>query len=345
LDEPPSYTLLAVYSDSGLIYILLACLAILLGGSSFLSAAEGAFFSLSPSDLKKFSQSKNRGRNVVATLMLESATLSNTISGLRLFIRILLLGIVAVAILFLESSEATALQALTTVLFFLLIVASETLPKVYGRKNRLRWASAMAVPWSYMLQIGKPMASLITTLNRYFERKSESVTEEELDKVLELTTESEPGEEEKEILRSVVNFGTLTVRQVMRSRREISTVQRDLKFSELIRTVVDFGYSRVPVYNKTQDKVEGILYIKDLLPFIDHDDSFAWQNLIRSSFEVAEHKKIDALLKDFQERRVLLAIVKDAHGKTAGLITLADIIEIIIRDITDESAGKKLKEI
>ena len=141
---------------------------------------------------------------------------------------------------------------------------------------------------------------------------------------------------EKEILLSIANFGKLTVSQVMRTRNEISAVDFSRNFTSLMSYVDTCGFSRIPVFRNTIDTIEGILYIKDLLPFLDHPEDFQWQSLIRPGLFVPESKKIDSLLKDFQEKRVHMAIVVDAHGKTNGLVTLEDLIEEIIGEINDE---------
>jgi gliding motility-associated protein GldE len=158
-----------------------------------------------------------------------------------------------------------------------------------------------------------------------------------LNQALDLTTQNnESSEGEREILKGIVNFGTLTVRQVMKARIDISAVEIDLNFAELMDQVNKSGFSRIPVYKESLDRVEGILYIKDLLPFLEEKENFKWQKLLRPGFFVPESKKLDSLLKDFQSKRVHMAIVVDEYGGTAGLVTLEDLIEEIIGDINDE---------
>jgi CBS domain containing-hemolysin-like protein len=166
--------------------------------------------------------------------------------------------------------------------------------------------------------------------------KNKSV-EDELNQAFELASEAaETTESEKDILRGIVNFGTLSVKQVMRTRTEIDAINTDLNFDELIVAVNSSGFSRIPVFNKTIDAIEGVLYTKDLLPFLGYPSNFVWHQLIRPPFVVTETKKIDLLLKDFQEKRVHVAIVRDEKGNTSGLVTLEDLIEEIIGDINDE---------
>jgi putative hemolysin len=158
-----------------------------------------------------------------------------------------------------------------------------------------------------------------------------------LNQALELTTHNNnTTEEEKDILKGIVNFGTLTVRQVMKSRVDISALDSELNFAQMMEQVNKFGFSRIPVYHETIDTIEGILYTKDLLPYLDESENFKWQKLLRPGYFVPETKKLDSLLKDFQSKHVHMAIVVDEYGGTSGLITLEDLIEEIIGDINDE---------
>ena len=150
------------------------------------------------------------------------------------------------------------------------------------------------------------------------------------------TTNEETTEEEKDILRGIVNFGTLTVKQVMKSRMDITAFDTEMDFHDLMDKINKSGYSRIPVFEETIDKILGVIYVKDLLPYIDKDEDFKWQELIRPGFYVPDTKKVDSLLKDFQARRIHMAIVVDEYGGTSGLITLEDVIEEIIGEINDE---------
>src|SRR5690606_2349175 len=161
-------------------------------------------------------------------------------------------------------------------------------------------------------------------LEKRIEKRGYSLSVNELNQALELSTEDAPSEE-REILRGIVNFGYLTVKQVMQSRMDITAIDMDMDFHELMDKINKSGYSRIPVYEETIDNIQGILYIKDLLPFIERDEDFAWNELIRKSFFVPENKKVDTLLKDFQLKRVHMAIVVDEYGGTSGLVTLEDL--------------------
>jgi gliding motility-associated protein GldE len=178
--------------------------------------------------------------------------------------------------------------------------------------------------------------SLSNIIESRIKRKGYNLTVEDLNQALELTTGKDTSKEEKDILKGIVNFGTLSVKQVMRSRMEITALDIETDFHELMDMINKSGYSRIPIYNETIDKIEGILYIKDLLSHIEKDEGFKWQTLLRPGFFVPENKKVDSLLKDFQDKRVHMAIVVDEYGGTAGLITMEDVIEEIVGEINDE---------
>jgi len=173
-------------------------------------------------------------------------------------------------------------------------------------------------------------------IEKRIENKEFEVSIDELNQAVELTTQEGATEEEKGILKGLVNFGQLTVKQVMRSRIDITAFDNEMDFHELMDKINKTGFSRIPVYHETIDRIIGILYNKDLLPFLDRDEKFEWQSLLRTPYFVPETKKIDTLLKDFQKKRVHMAIVVDEYGGTSGLLTLEDIIEEIVGEINDE---------
>jgi gliding motility-associated protein GldE len=200
-----------------------------------------------------------------------------------------------------------------------------------GMTSRLmNMAESLFSPLSWVL------LSFSKVVEKRIERKNYDISKEEIHKALEITADGEATEEEKEILKGIVNFGTLSVKQVMKSRLEITAFDIDLGFHDLMDKINKCGFSRIPVFRETIDKIEGILYIKDLLPYLDRDENFKWQPLLRPGYFVPENKKIDSLLKDFQEKRVHISIVVDEYGGTSGLITLEDIIEEIVGEIRDE---------
>jgi putative hemolysin len=235
----------------------------------------------------------------------------------------------------------TIVGMVTFIVTFALTFFSEIVPKVYATQHNLSFARKVGSTWKILETICRPLSWLLLGMSQLVERRIEkkgySTTVEELNQALELTTRNnDTTEEEKDILKGIVNFGTLTVKQVMKSRVDISAVDAEMNFAEMMEQVNKSGFSRIPVYRETIDAIEGILYTKDLLPYLDEIEDFKWQKLLRPGYFVPETKKLDSLLKDFQSKHVHMAIVVDEYGGTSGLITLEDLIEEIIGDINDE---------
>jgi len=213
-------------------------------------------------------------------------------------------------------------------------------PKVYANQSNASFALRTSGLLMFSQAIFKPLSwvllKLTDLIEQRVERKGYNISLEELNNAIELTADENTPEEEKDILKGIVNFGSLSVKQVMRSRLELTAFDIEMDFHELMDKVNKTGYSRIPVFRETIDKVEGLLYIKDLLPYLEQEEDFNWQKLLRPGYFIPESKKIDALLRDFQEKRVHMAIVVDEYGGTSGLITLEDVIEEIVGEINDE---------
>ncbi|MBX2955790.1 MAG: gliding motility-associated protein GldE [Cyclobacteriaceae bacterium] len=345
MDEPPSYTLLQLLSGLSLMHLIsFAVIAMLLIISGLVSGSEVAFFSLKPEDLDRCRESDERSDKTILELLSKPRQLLATILIMNNTVNV---GIVTLATFLMwelsgtRKPEEIIVGVVTFVITFVLTFFGEIVPKVYATKNNLSFARFMAAGWRILIVICKPISAPLMTMSNFVERRVEKkgyqTTVEELNQALELATSTdETSAEEKEILRGIVNFGTLSVRQVMRSRIDISAVDSELNFFELMEFINKSGFSRLPVYRESLDKIEGLLYIKDLLPYLDQDAGFAWQKLLRTPFFVPETKKVDSLLKDFQEKRIHMALVVDEYGGTAGLITLEDVIEEIIGEINDE---------
>jgi putative hemolysin len=239
-----------------------------------------------------------------------------------------------------KSADGYIVAVLTVVTTLAIVFFGEVVPKVYANQNNLSFARSTSGLLNVADTIFRPVSWLLLSISsiveKRVERKGYNVSIDELNHALELTAETEATEEEKGILKGIVNFGTLTVTQVMRSRVDITAIDFETDFHELMDQINKTGYSRIPIYKETVDKIEGVLYIKDLLPFVDKDENFLWQNLMRPAFFVPESKRVDALFKDFQEKRVHMAIVVDEYGGTSGLVTLEDLIEEIVGEINDE---------
>lgn len=311
--------------------------------SALVSASEVAFFSLKTDDLDRFRQSSDTKEKAIIDLLSTPRKLLATILIANNTVNV---GVVTISTYLMwemagtRKPEELIVGIVTFGITFAITFFGEIVPKVYATKNNVSFARLMAGTWKVLIVLCRPVSiplmKLSNVIERRFEKRGYQTTVEELNQALEIATSTDQtSEDEKEILKGIVNFGTLTVKQVMRSRLDIHAADVELSFSELMEYVNKSGFSRLPVYKETLDKIEGVLYIKDLLPYID-DPSFEWQKLLRPGFFVPETKKIDSLLKDFQEKRVHMALVVDEYGGTAGLITLEDVIEEIIGEINDE---------
>jgi gliding motility-associated protein GldE len=227
-------------------------------------------------------------------------------------------------------------------LFFTFIIAffGEVIPRIYATQQKLKTARRMAGIVNASQKILAPVIALLLYIsqaieNRYRNRPTTQIIEE-LQQAIDAASPPDTTVEEREILRGIVNFGSLTVKQIMCSRINIEALDNTLRLDEVIAVINQCEYSRIPVYSGSIDQIEGILYVKDLLSHLHDPPDFAWQTLIRPPYFVPEIKKVDDLLKDFQERHVHMAIVVDEYGGTAGLLTFEDVIEEIVGDIRDE---------
>ncbi|MEQ8362275.1 MAG: gliding motility-associated protein GldE [Cyclobacteriaceae bacterium] len=347
LDEPPSSTLLAdLLSGTPDPFLLSGFIAIvvLLFLSAMVSASEVAFFSLRADDLERCRESEDQRDKNIVYLLKNPRLLLATILIMNNFVNVALVTLSTFMMWELAATRNPTEIIVGVVTFsvtFAITFFGEIIPKVFAAQRNLFYSRLMSPVWKVLERICIPISWLLlkmgNVVERRFEKKGYSTTVEELNQALEITTENnETTAEEKDILKGIVNFGTLTVKQVMQSRVDVSAVEYDLNFGELMDLINSSGFSRVPVYKETIDKIEGVLYIKDLLPFLDEDEKFKWQKLIRPGLFVPETKKLDSLLKDFQNKRVHMAVVVDEYGGTSGVITLEDLIEEIIGDINDE---------
>jgi putative hemolysin len=353
--DPPSYysylvsALLSpfnvelVVSIAGIIFLLLL--------SALVSGAEAAFFSLSTSELEECRHRPQRSYQQIADLLQQPRRLLTTLLVMDNLINI---GLVIIAVnLVSRFSGNSSLDFITILVLSLSLTIAiaffgEVLPKIRARHNRLTTALRMAGVVRAAGILFAPLVSLLLSLSHVIERKARnkpgSAALTELQSAIEasLTPESSPGE--KEILQGIVNFSSITAKQIMRSRVDVIAFSRDTGFGDLLGLINREGYSRIPVYADTIDQIEGILYIKDLLPYLDAGPEFNWQELLRPPYFVPEGKKIDDLLREFQDMHVHMAIVVDEYGGTAGLLTFEDIIEEIVGEINDEFDEEESQE-
>jgi putative hemolysin len=346
LDDPypSSFLFILLQGSSATFYILGGlALALLLLTSAMVSGSEVAFFSLTRQEIASCKNSPKQSKKIIYVLISDPKKLLATILIFNNFVNVAFVTLatfITWRIVGTNTLEGTIIVLLTLITTFAIVFFGEVIPKVYASPNSLQFAGRTARLLMISQTIFKPLSwFLMNTTNiieKRIEKKDYQVSKEELHKALELTAGGETTEEEKEILKGIVNFGTLTVKQVMKSRLDITAFDIETDFHALMDRINKWGYSRIPIFRETIDRIEGILYIKDLLPYLDKDENFNWQSLLRTGYFVPENKKIDSLLKDFQEKRVHMAIVVDEYGGTSGLITLEDIIEEIVGEIRDE---------
>lgn len=318
-------------------------LVILLLLTAVVAGSEVAFFSLSSDERTRCRESDYPSDQRIIKLLDKPQLLLAT---LLIFTNLLNITFVTITTIMTKEALGTEAEEVIGILIqtvgvtFVIVFFGELIPKVWANQNNLRFLKITVplidVATAVFKPISIPLLGISNLIEKRIQRRGYSISVDELNHALEITTGQETSHEQKEILRGIVNFSSITVRQIMRSRMDLTAFDVELDFHELMDKINKSGYSRVPVFRDTVDKIEGIVYIKDLLAHIDKNEHFKWQELIRSPYFVPESKKIDDLLQDFQEKRVHMAVVVNEYGETEGLVTLEDIIEEIVGDIRDE---------
>ena len=322
--------------------VILSCvLLLLLICSALISGSEVAFFSLNASDLESLEEN-NAENERINNLLKQPEELLGTILIANNFVNV---GIVILSSFLLNeyfspenwSTLAVFLVEILSITTVLLLFG-EILPKVYARSSRLSFARLVAGFLSGIHKILLPLSRRLSkTVNRLsIEGKGPSISVDDLEQALELTSDDNTKEEEQRILKGIVRFGSTSVKEVMTPRTSVVAIDEKTGYHEALNKMTESGYSRIPVFEENLDQIKGLLYVKDLLPYMDASEKFGWQDLMRQPFFVPESKKIDDLLGEFQRRRVHLAIVVDEFGGTSGVITLEDVLEEIVGEISDE---------
>jgi len=344
--EPSSWLILFVTTDSTFI-IKVVLLLVLLVCSALVSGAEVALFSLSQTEINEETVSNSPRSNLLVKLLQKPKKLLATILVANNFINI------SVVLIFASISDQLfgnityryfgwlELRFLLEVglVTFVILLFGEILPKIYASRNNVRFAHFMTLPLTFLdklfTPLTMPMRAVTLYLHEKLGRQKSNLSVDQLSQALELTSEEDTTKEEQKILKGIVSFGNTDTRQVMRPRIDIFALSEETPFAEVIDEIVKHGYSRVPVFKDNIDHVTGVLYVKDLLPYLNQS-AFSWVQLKREPYFVPENKKLDDLLKEFQDMKNHLAIVVDEYGGTSGLVTLEDIIEEIVGDISDE---------
>ena len=330
------------YAPDFKIIIGLIILVLLLFGSALMSASEVAYFSLRPEDIEKLKNYKtNRAKTVLKLFNMPEKLLSTIlVANNTINIAIVLLAAYLSARSFDFGSNPVLGFILKAVgITFLLLFFGEIMPKVYATRNQISMAQFMALPLVVLEKIFKPVTSLLILSSSFVKRRTgtrrSNISMADLSDALELT--SDDINEDEKILKGIVNFGNINVSAIMCPRIDVTAVDIKLGFCKIVSVIINSGFSRIPVYSGSFDSVKGILYAKDILPYTNSSDNFKWQALLRPPYFVPETKKINDLLKEFQLKKIHMAIVIDEYGGTSGLITLEDILEEIVGEITDES--------
>ncbi|HNW69216.1 MAG TPA: gliding motility-associated protein GldE [Bacteroidales bacterium] len=326
----------------GIIIGFILVIALLLC-SALISGSEMSFFSLDSKKLDELKSRKKQKLHLVLELIQQPQKLLATILISNNFINVTVVIISTyITINLFNLSEHYILSFLIefVVVTALILLFGEMLPKIYASQNPVAFAQFMAKPMRFLIKLFQPLSFIMVRstgiIERKLARKKQPISLDDLSDAIEITSDDKTQQQERKILKGIVKFSDMEVVEVMKPRIDVVAVEYHIKFPQLIRFIQDAGFSRIPVYQKTFDHISGILYIKDLLQFIHMDDTFEWQKLIHPPFYVPENKKINDLLNEFKEKKIHLAVVVDEYGGTSGIVTMEDILEEIVGEISDE---------
>ena len=360
MNPHPIALLLAIDFGPNSILVPSICIAFLLIASALVSGSEVAFFSLTPADLEELQQRKSTGNSAAAGRALELLQhpdsdraprhLLATILVLNNLVNILIILISTLIVEQILPSEAIESWVYWTVhvgvVTFVILLFGEVVPKVYATNNRLQFAQMMATPLlvsrRIVSPIWKPLVRLGTWIGKRVEVPATDLSVEDLEQALHLTADHDRSDEEQRILEGIVALGSKDAKQVMTARTDMESISSDESWEQLKAQIIESGFSRIPVHNGSQDEIKGILHTKDLLPHLREEEDIAWSSLIRPAYFVPENKKIDDIMREFQERKTHIAIVVDEYGGTSGIITLEDIMEEIVGEISDEFDAEEI---
>jgi len=317
-------------------------LLLLIIASAFISGSEVAYFSLTPNDMEELQHRKGKSPSTALRLLTKPDKLLSTILVANNIINIaiiILAAFISSRLFDLSNNPVLSFIVEVVVITFILLLFCEIIPKVLATRSPLKFALMMAPALTFTSGLLKPLASLLSYSSFFVKRRPRardaSISIDDLSAALDLT--SSGIKDEKEILKGVVRFGNTNTSAIMCPRMDVTALDISKGFHTIMNEVVESGFSRIPVYSGTFDNVRGILFVKDLLPHLGKPDNFRWQTLIRPAYVVPETKKISELLKEFQTKKIHMAIVVDEYGGTSGLVTLEDVLEEIVGEITDET--------
>ena len=321
--------------------VLMAVTVILLLLSGMMSASEVAFFSLQPADIRQLKQSNTMASERVLKLLKNSDSLLATILVVNnlVNIAIVICSSKVVHTLFKFHNATVEFLIISVFVTFLLLLFGEILPKIVAQSSNMKVAKLFSQPLTIMRFVFYPLSYILVStsgrVGRMATPNAENISMEELADAVDMTTE--PESEEQKILSGIVAISSREVEDIMRPRIDIKAVEQTMTFTEVKAVITDTGYSRLPVYNEDIDDIKGVLFVKDLLEHISKGDEFGWQRLIREPYFIPMHKKVNSVLEDFKRHKFHMAIVVDEYGATQGLISLEDILEEVVGEISDES--------
>lgn len=331
----------APFDISLLFYLFLLIILILV--SAMVSGSETAFFSLSPADLNELSDKKNKVHQRIKSLLNKPKHLLATILIANNFVNV---GIIILSAFLIDKNlDFSSFPVLgfiikVVVVTFILLLFGEIMPKVFANQNNVQFAQSVAAPMFFISKFLHPLSQALSLstaiIDNRIVRKGHQISLSQLGEAIDISTDEHTTEEEKNILKGIAKFADIEASEIMKVRMDIVAVDIHTPFSKLIETILDSGFSRIPVYEENVDTIKGIIYIKDLLPFLNSEDDFNWITLIRNPFYVPENKRINELLDEFRQKKIHLAIVVDEYGGTSGIITLEDVLEEIVGEISDE---------
>lgn len=329
--------------DFSIVFPLLSIL-ILLACSSLFSGSEVAFFSLRSEQLDAMRNGRNkRVAGILTNLLAQPNKLIATLLIANNFVNIaivILSSVVLESIFDFSTNPLLGTIIEIGVVTFIIIMFGEVLPKVYATRKSELIATQMALPVYAVSKLLSPISYALTAATNLIEKNVKAhnyhVTIDELNHAIDIASDQSTPVEEKKILKGIVKFGNIDVTQIMRTRPDLVAFEYDTTFTDLLKKIIDSGYSRVPVYHESIDNIKGILHIKDLLAHINEGDDFDWHKLMREAFFVPESKKINDLLEDFQERKTHFAVIVDEYGGVSGIVTLEDVLEEIVGELNDE---------
>jgi gliding motility-associated protein GldE len=326
-------------STGAIVAFALAALLLVLSG--FASGSEIAFFSLSPSDINELDQQKTETDKKIQMLREDSERTLATILITNNLVNVTIIMLLNYAIAQLVHFNVAWLEfvCITVLLTFLLLLFGEIMPKVYSRQNPLAFCRKAVRGIVLLRKLFWPVENILLKSGNFAEKviqkESHQLSVDDLEQALELTNSADI-KDEQSMLKGIIRFGDETAKEIMTSRQDIVDLDIRCSYKDVLKCIVDNNYSRIPVYQDNEDNIRGILYIKDLLPHLSKPVNFRWQSLIRPPYFVPETKKIDDLLREFQENKVHIAIVVDEFGGTSGLVSMEDILEEIVGEINDE---------